>query len=156
MTVQYPETGARPLPYGAAPRETASETYEPATYDSLDGEETFHNTPVYARRPTKKGGVPKMALMAIPVVLALGVGAWALTAGESSREQAPAEDTDSLTTSRLSDVPAPASPEVAAPAVTEAAPAAPVAAAPAIAPAARPAAPAARAATPPARASQAP
>jgi hypothetical protein len=86
--------------------------------------DTFDATPVYARRPVRKGGVPKAALIAVPVVLALGIGAWALTAGESSRDGVAIEDANSLTTSRLSSAPAPISPEVTAPAAIEATPAA--------------------------------
>jgi len=139
MTLNYPASDTAPTTFGGQPRDALNTSYsaaETAAYDEPIDENTV---PIYARKPAKRAGIPKAALIALPVVLAMGVGAWALTAGNSSRDAdtpAAAEDTSGLTTSRL-DVTQPVSPEVAAPAVTEAVPAA---ATPAPAPVLRPAA----------------
>jgi hypothetical protein len=123
MTMNYPETGAAPNSSGFTPPRDpyVASTTDPLFDEPIDPatDEPVGETivPIYARKPVKRSGGMKAALIAVPVILALGVGAWALTAGQMSRER-DAEPTDSLTTSRL-DVRAPVSPEVTAPAVTE-------------------------------------
>lgn len=141
MTLHYPDTDAAPTTYGAAPR---NDLATPHAADTV-ADDTI--VPIYARKPVRKSYNKKL-LMAVPVVLALGIGAWALTMGEANRPANDA-DTEGLTTSRL-DVAQPISPEVDVPAVTEAMPAeaAPVVAAPAASVAPPPAARVARAATP--------
>ncbi len=113
MTLHYPDTDAAPTTYGAAPR---NDLATPHAADTV-ADDTI--VPIYARKPVRKSYNKKL-FMAVPVVLALGIGAWALTMGESSRPANDA-DTEGLTTSRL-DVAQPISPEVDVPAVTEAVP----------------------------------
>ena len=117
MTLHYPDTDAVPTSYDAAARTDLGTAYiaETAADDTI--------VPIYARKPVRKSYNKKL-LMAVPVVLALGIGAWALSVGESSRsanDAATIEPTDGLTTSRL-DIAQPISPEVDVPAVTEAVP----------------------------------
>lgn len=134
MTLHFPDT------------EAATSPYTPP----VDTGETI--VPVYARKPAKRSTKKKL-LWAIPAVLALGITGWALTVGESSREETTVAeaDTDSLTTSRLSQMETPAASEpsvVSSTPVADVPAPAPVVAAPT--PALRPT-PAARTSTPAAR-----
>lgn len=122
MTLHYPETDAAPTTYSVHPPagETTTETI----------------VPVYARKPARSSPKKKLLWIA-PAAVALGVGVWAMTLGEQSRDDANLADTDGLTTSRLSatQTEPPAAP---APLAVQATPT-PDAVAPAAAPSLRPA-----------------
>lgn len=117
MTLHYPDTDAMPSSFAAAGRNGIRST------DAETGESADDIVPIYARKPVRKNYNKKL-LMTLPVVIALGVGAWALVMGESSRpanEAAAVDSTEGLTTSRL-DAAQPVSLNVDVPALTEAAP----------------------------------
>lgn len=119
MTLHFPDTEAAPSTY-TSPVDT-----------NVDHRETI--VPIYARKPPKRSTKKKL-LWAIPAVLALGVTAWALTAGEQSREDTTTvaeADADSLTTSRLSQMETASEPSaVSATPLADTPPPAPVVAAP--------------------------
>lgn len=118
MTLHYPETEAAPPSYAAPPAETITEDV----------------VPVYARKAPKRSS-KKMLLWAVPAVLALGVGAWAMTLGQQKSDETTLADTEGLTTSRLSATQTEA-PVVAEPLAVQSTPA-PDAVAPAAAPSLR-------------------